>query len=389
MAKVVNHLSKSGTEIVQSFNKRIQGKARPTQTVLVGFKELKTTKSYLANKTSDAHNLLSDLSSQIKVINLDGTTENFGLLLTKGYNPKQANSTIDKQNTWIALDPARFYVKEDRNGEEIFPIIFPATSLDDPNIKVNVTLHQDGTLTWPTESTNDMAANITSSGTQEMLYVTPTPMIIQPCEEDGGPGNQFPCDDGGGGDTGGGDGGGQDDNLPVEDIQMPSFPFLAVKSIYTTHDGDPSGGWELQMYVDATDAVQSSMFERRWNYVFDRRYGQNGLLLAWGDGHWWQVFGGSLLIVTQFITGNYQGAASLEFGSIFSGWNSRTIAVDGRVYEAPDVNYKNTTYNFTNMRTWELVPNYISGPASYHYEESAHSNYFPAVLLGGDTFSIV
>jgi len=378
--KVIEHLSKNGAAIVEAFNQPIRAKSQGTTANFVTFDDLRSMSHY---KAKDANNLLDDLSSHIRVEYEDGSTEAFVLTLEKHYGRKQfsKNKTdvLSEENTWLALAPSRFYIREDKQGNEIFPVTFPAVSLDNSEMEIEVTLHEDGSLSWPSKA-KQKSTLTSASDRNEMIFVDGTavmePAYVQPCET---------CDGGGGG-SGGGD---ETIEITADEVQMVALPFLALETIRTHADADQEGdSWELQMYVDATEAVESNTFERRWEFVFDTKYGENGLPLAWGEGKWWQVLGGSILIISRFVRGDYSGAASVEYGSVFDGWNHRTISVDGRVYETPDVDYKNIDYNFTNMRTWEMTPTY-SGPKTFKYEEVSRHDFFPVVLLNDETFSLV
>lgn len=385
--KVIKRLSKNGAAIVEAFNQSIRAKTNGTYTIsahFVTFDDLRSTSHY---KTKSANNLLDDLSSHIRVEYQDGSTEEFVLTLEKHYGGAQFSQnnkeTLSEEHTWLALAPSRFYIREDEQGNEIYPVTFPAVSLDNPEVEIEVTLQEDGRLSWPPE-TKQKSTLASTSDQNKMIFVGGTPVMeptnVKPCG----------CGGGGGGAGGGGSGGGDEPpEIMADEVQMGAYPFLALETIRTHADGDNEGdSWELQMYVDATEAVEAHTFGRKWEYVFDMKYGENGLPLAWGDGKWWQVLGGSLVVISRLINQEIFDVASVEYGSVFTGPNTRTIAVDGRVYETPDINYKEVDYNFTNMRTWELAPTY-SGPKTFKYEEVGRSNYIPIVLLNDETFSLV
>ncbi|MBN2731478.1 MAG: hypothetical protein JXR26_03510, partial [Balneolaceae bacterium] len=333
--KVINRLSHNGRAVVEAMNKQISLKANKLQNansdaIFVGLSELKSTSSY-KNKSTNSSNSLEDLSSHIRVLSEDGWVEEFELILEPHRGASRfANTTSAKLSagsTWLALNPDHFYVQEDAQGNEIWPVTFPAVSVDDPDREIEVTLDRDGTLTWPSGVQNK--SNSVSSENQ-MVYMD-NMAVMDPCIDDGpgGGGTQIdPCGGGGGG-TGGGSGG----NIEHPAFQGINTPFLAIKTIRTDGTGDGSGGSELQMYVEPESYSGSTDFDRQWEYAFDIKYGEKGLPVTFGDGSFFEILGALLL----FVTDN-DLARSIEAGSIFEGYNSRTYGLDMRIYETPDVN---------------------------------------------------
>lgn len=410
MDKVIGHLSKSGNAIVKAYNREAQLKTRVGQTVALSFNEIQSPSSIAADKTN-ANSLLDNLSSHIRVQYPDGSINEFTLTLRKARNGGRVAANqiaANKTSTWIALDPERFYVKENDQGNEIYPVTFLATSMKNPDVKVEVTLHRNGILTWPSENTSNFssntAANMAASSQRQMMYVTAVPVMtsymIEPCIEPGPPecGNPPPPPPGGGGDDGGGN---DEGTVAANELQMgddDKIPFLAIKTLrFIT---DENNAKEVNMFVAPAIADVDNnpftyySFSRKWNYSFSEKTGRRGFehTVFGGDGLWNTVKGIIGILKPNYPYVDVKGIINIIFpGGIFNNRNHNTTAADLRVYHVPDVDYEGVEYHFTNMQTWiwSVEPTYGYPPLEMRYVKAGKEDYFPVTALLNTTFRMV
>lgn len=390
--KVMNSLSENGQMVVEALDLQINNRAinlRETgsDAVIVDFSNIKSTNAYLTSTAngSPTTNSLDDLSSHIRVVDRNGDVEEFELILQPHRGPNRsslrssATTNLSTESTWLALNPDHFYVQEDSEGNEIWPVTFPAVSMDDPDLEIEVTLDRDGTLTWPSKIQNNFSSSAPGSSTNigsdnQLMYVD-NMAITEPCFQDYDGGT---CIDDGGGGGGGSTPTNDPDRFVTSEIKTASF--LALKTIRLDGTGDGSGAAELQMHVEPYSSY-SYKFNRQWNFVFDHKRGMTNRPL------WFDDFSLRGIIINGYklyndLTGELRSSAE----SIFSDRNTRTFAADSRIYQTPDVNYENQDYNFTNMRSWSylFLPTFQSG-----YTESSRLSYFPIVPLGSFSWRVL
>lgn len=128
-----------GRSIVRALNEQTRLKSlQEGRSVLV-----KDLNSYAKNTTSAPE----VGSSHIRITDPEGDIEDFVLTLRKYVdNPQKMVAKglagahqISAETTYLALSPDRFYLEDDKYGNEQWPITFPAVSLDDPTDKIEVT----------------------------------------------------------------------------------------------------------------------------------------------------------------------------------------------------------------------------------------------------------
>lgn len=88
-------------------------------------------------------------STHFRVIDPDGESEDFVLSLRRYHkNPakvlRKGSTQLKASTTYLALSPDRFYLQDDENGNEQWPVTFPAVSLDDPTDKISLTFNKAG-----------------------------------------------------------------------------------------------------------------------------------------------------------------------------------------------------------------------------------------------------
>lgn len=224
----------------------------------------------------------------------DGEAEEFELVLQPHYGPaetakgKAAEGTtlLSTETAWLALNPDVFYVDEDEEGNEIWPVTFPATSLENPDIEIEVTLDRDGTLTWPEK------AKAKTIDDNQMYYLTP--LYMELCDA---------CDDDSVKSAKG-------KEIATTSTNVPDW-FLGLKTLRIDNSGDGDGAAELTLHFQQTDNYNSK-FSRNWNYAFDTR--------------------------KYFTKSNPLGKK-----------HSQNQAADGLWYDGPDVNHPGVDYSFMNM----------------------------------------
>ncbi|NBC67266.1 MAG: hypothetical protein GVY07_16615 [Bacteroidetes bacterium] len=382
--KVIERLSSNGETIIEAMNTQLIGKANKaqeaetgTEAIIIGLSELRSTRTYKSNSIKKSYSL-DDLSSEIRVVDNNGDVERFELVLEphQGGNitGKSRSVSFNAASTWLALNPDHFYVTEDAEGNEIWPVSFPAVSIDNSERIIEVSLDRDGTLSWPSNVQSKSRTTIQS--THNNLVYLDNLAILEPCFQDY---DVQPIEEICGDDTGGGGIGDSPNdygpNPPDRFLssEIETVPFLAIKTIRLDGTGDGSGSAELQMHVDPSYVTYDDNFRRGWQYTFDHKRGINNRPLWFNDFSFFSLFSQSFRLYTN-ISGTIRSSAE----SVFSGRNTRTFAADTRIYQTPDVNNENVDYNFTNMRTWS----YYNFPAfGSSYGEGSQLNYFPIVPL--------
>lgn len=356
-----------GRAIIQAINEQFT-LSESQSTPLVAVKDLDDYATVKGTKTNG--NITEIGSSHLRIHREDGETEDYVLTLrpyqkspsqvvTKGAGEM---NKLSAANTYLALSPDRFYLQDDENGNEQWPITFPAVSLEDPTNEITVTFNKEGLVS----TSLDKSKATNQSSEPQLVLMEGTSASTSDCDE-----TSIDC--------GGGSGGGSEH----PEYQGIDSYILSIKTIRLDGTGDGDNASELQMHVDPVPSEGFSRFERKWEYAFDRKYGEKGLPVTFGDGGFFKVLGALLL----FITDN-DLFRSIETGSIFEGMNSRTYGLDMRIYETPDVDNELVNYNFTNMRTWEeRLP--FPPDIQIDYEEVAATDYFPAVLLNSSTFRVL
>src|SRR5699024_9688475 len=82
-------------------------------------------------------------------IQADGEVDNF-VLTIRPYidDPSQltaaADVAFDTKSTYLALSPDRFYLQDDENGNELWPVTFPAVNLADSTDIISLTFNKEG-----------------------------------------------------------------------------------------------------------------------------------------------------------------------------------------------------------------------------------------------------
>lgn len=377
---------------------------------------------------------LPGFSSQLEIVEEDGRSTHYLLEIepmvqsaagvsmkrNKGSNLQGGAPTP----TWLALDPDMFYVQDDENGEDIYPVEFPAFKVGEPDVTTTVRIYEDGRISFGEEGNTSKAWISTQSfGGGDLAFVGGTecdPMTAV-----------IPCNDGGG-TSGGGSGGNW--AVPLTNV-LQEYPntvvenqkFFALKSINLGTDRKESGtAAETQMHLSPT----GFFYGRKWAYAFDRKHGLNesGKFLKRFRDDVHNI--GTGVIGVNFTFGSLASLISLDVNvvaleleilkrlgevfaegligaardrGLFANTNRHNFGADGSVYEVPDIDLANYTYNFTNMKTW--VPTVIndelndelrnaiqSGNANRireltNYVSVPSTNYFPFIpIVGGLSF---
>jgi len=213
-------------------------------------------------------------STHFRVTDSDGESEDFVLSLRRYYKntakvAHKSRSQLKSSTTYLALSPDRFYLKDDENGLEQWPVTFPAISLDDPTDKIKVTFNADG-LVSSSVSQNSKDKSILSSGELDLVFADATP-VVQPSYV-------LPCDPGCG--SGGSGTLRENDNTRGDDPRTPDMPglyppertYFVVHSIKLASEGDGDGAAELQMFVQKSDNYDVQNMPLKYRYRFDNAF---------------------------------------------------------------------------------------------------------------------
>lgn len=277
-----------GRAILRGMNDRIQ-----TSSIQKGYSiAVKDLGQYQSSKTGTP----AIGSTHLRITEDDGETEDF-ILTLRPYiqHPKQiaakgksGMSTLSAGNTYLALSPDRFYLEDDANGNELWPVTFPAVSLSDTTDKIMVTFNKDGLVST---SKDQEKGTTQSAGETQIVFVEATPVIspnyvVEPCPD---------CDGGGGGGGGGSSyfcsevsGRGEDVGGSTSGTQT----YLSVELIRLVDTGDGDQEAELQMFVKNDDDYEGDCFPRSYKYRFDHNgsFDSNGEQIVSGaDGRDYKV----------------------------------------------------------------------------------------------------
>jgi hypothetical protein len=224
----------------------------------------------------------------------DGYAERFELILEPHRGGRKIGSStpvsFSTASTWLALNADRFYVQEDAEGNEIWPVTFPAVSIDNPGRKINITLDRDGTLTWPANVQSK--SNAAHSGTDNQLIYLDNLAIQDPCPQDSEEQQFETCSDGGS------DNGNSKSSARFSASGIGTVTFLAIKTIRLDGTGDGSGAAELQMHVDPSYTTYNDKFRKEWQYTFDHKRGMNNRPLWFDDFSFFSLFGQGFRLFT-------------------------------------------------------------------------------------------
>jgi len=394
LLKVRRALAENGEEIIRALQtKRFSG----AQTAAAGFSPIPVVDLYelsgFSSGSGTQSGSLADLSGHLRVTNHEGDIEEYYLSITPHLSPITGNSPAKNRNTqqaatgeessdnaWIALDVDQFYVTEDENGEEIWPVTIPAQSLSDPEEIIEVTVHEDGDLEWPEEITNGTSTSnsktVSALAFPEMNYVTADEMEIQ----DSG--------DGGTGSSGGGSTSSsffEEVDKTFDEFEAVEGAFLSLKSIRLHQPKEGSGQPEVLMNVALGD--ENKNIFKKWAHAFDRKKGAKGgkdpvfkrlaeslagadipgvsiAVDAISDFVLQLAIGGEFLFQPHLFSDVILENA-LNNTDLFDGKNQFTVGADMAIYEVPDINYAGVNYNFTNMKKYQYsaLQNLLTGQA--------------------------
>ena len=279
------------------------------------------------------------LSTHFKIINEDGSYEEFLMGIRAYVNNitqyQKTISTTQNDDVWIALNPDKFYLEDDDDGNEIWPVTFTANHITDESRSIEVVFDKNGLV-----SASEIGKFKQSSISNPNLMFL-EPIVIEPCFPIMQKSVSDDCDGGGGGYN--------PTNPPsrVNDwsrgeftgdgVGTNTYVVLKKMSLATTGDGD--GAAELQMFVKKSDNDLHN-FPVSYKYRFDRVWRSNP----------YTVYDDNTII---------QGADK-------GGWTNT-------YYEVPDINHDGVDYSFDN------ITRYKTDVLFGHYTESV--DYFPLFNL--------
>lgn len=243
------------------------------------------------------------MSTHLRLSEPDGETEEFMLSVRRyirdaGKAKASANQAMSAENTWLALSPDRFYLQDDTEGNEQWPVTFPAVNMADSSQKIQVTFNKDGFVS----ATSPEGKSKSTAGTEPNLVLVQGTPIIDPCEPNCG---------GGGGSGGGGDDGpycteisGRGEDVGGSTAGTQTYFMIKGIRLLDIYDSDEAA--ELQMFVKRDDDYDGECFPRSYKYRFD------------------VVFRGGFA-------------------------NSQNVGADGRIYDLPDVDRAGLTYSILGI----------------------------------------
>lgn len=249
-----------GKEILQELNTAAE-KAKSLEGVFVDAGPVLLNSVFKASKNKSAENF----STHFILEDPDGFEEQF-VLATRRYIPpsvgdraktaEAGSKTLDPETTWLALNVDRFYLQDDDNGNELWPVTFTAVNMADADREIDITFNKDGLLSTSLEAQK----NKSSDGTDDFDLVFVEPMSLEP-----------PPDDGGGGGGGGGGSGRINDWSRGEDTGSygANDTYFGIKVLRLAWTGDGDGAAELQMFVKNNDNYNYN-FPNDYKYRFDR-----------------------------------------------------------------------------------------------------------------------
>lgn len=235
-------------------------------------------------------------STHIQKIQVDGEVDNF-ILTIRPYihNPSQltaaANMAYNTETTYLALSPDRFYLQDNAQGQEMWPVTFPAVNMEDSTDIISVTFNKTGFVS----SSISSGGNAKGSKRPNLVFVEATPVVgsyrIPPppcepgspeCDEPPPPPPPEPqyCQEvhGRGGPTG--------NNISGEQ----AYFMLSAVRLWSPGDGDHEE--EIQMFVKQDDNYGGECFPWSYMYRFDDKCNFGGTCNTWtgsADGTNYQV----------------------------------------------------------------------------------------------------
>ncbi len=259
------------------------------------------------------------LPSHFRITDEAGNTEDFTLGIRQYISDGEAHQKTlakigESEDLWLALDSDKFYLDDDENGEEIWPITFEAVHISDASRTLSVTFDKEGFVSAKEPGTNK--ARVISE--PSLMFLEAVPILEEPCDD---PSVIIDCDDGGGGGggTGGGGTGGRVNDWsrgPSTGTFQSNSTYFVIKSMRLAATGDGSGASELQMFVKKDDNYQNNM-PISYKYRFDKVVRSNPYLP---------------LSNNTMIQGADKGG------------------YDDYYYQVPDINNKGQDYNFNIVR---------------------------------------
>lgn len=266
--KFRNGLAKSySREIISELNASAR-KAKNQNDGFVDAGPVLLNTAFRASKSKSAENF----STHFILKDTDGFEEEF-VMATRRYIPSPVEDTakaaeagseeLDPEQTWLALNVDRFYLQDDDQGNELWPVTFTAVSMANPDNEIEITFDQDGLVST---SLHDQKGKSNNQDPEDfnLVFVEPVPASMDlPPPGDG--------DD----DTGGGGGGGDSGRINDWTRGEPTGTYGAydtyfgLKTIRLGWTGDGDGDAELQMFVKNNDNYNYN-FPVSYKYRFDK-----------------------------------------------------------------------------------------------------------------------
>lgn len=362
----IQKLAQNGATIVDALNNQMRVNASKStdsnlySSIEFDMVDFKGLRNQARKEKSSASSDLEELSSHLRVVYDDGEKEEFELIVYPYYQKEDISgkhrgevSFFDSQTTWLALDPDIFYLEEDESGNEIWPVTFPAVSLNDASVEIEVILAKNGKLRWPDEVQKENN-RLLYIGTLDILSPDDYRTDYEEKYED------YP---------------GKSKNTNSSAAGVTGVDFLALRSLRLI-DIDNSSNAKIQLYLGRGDNYNVK-YHRNWTSVFDRRNGYYNRPL------WYGLLSDLVFFAEKRILG---GHITRNVDGIFDGNMTRSFAIDRHVYETPDVQYPNTNYYFTNMRTWSFI---VQGGVQPSYQEVIRQTGFPVAVLTNNYWRFV
>ncbi len=315
-------ITQYGSNLIDAVNDQVI-KAKKNPGVAGEVLLLKDIPSIKAKTTGQA------LSSHIRVTDKEGKAEDFVLGIRhyvedgRKYS-KQTGSGVSEDNTWVALDPDRFYLEDDESGEEIWPITFEAVHVGDADRVLSVTFGKEGIVSAKEKGRSKMVSD------PSLLFVDSVPMLEQPCDD---PSMIITCDENGGsGPVGDGERNNDWSRGPDTGTHGGNDTYFVIKSMRLAATGDGGGASELQLFIKKDDNYQNNM-PVSYKYRFDKvvRYDPVSTLITHNS----------------IIDGGDQG------------WPYYIK------YKVPDINNKGQDYDFNITRYDLKFGTYVSSKVDY------------------------
>lgn len=304
-------------EVVNEFGSQIMS-ALNSETQRAKIKGEFPDKTILLKDLSGMRKVVSPFSSHIRITEENGDAEDFVLGVRRyieysdeGVQKVADIRSLDEEETWIALSPDRFYLDDDEDGNEIWPITFDAVNLSDPSKKIEVTFNQDGLVTSTLSKDVKSKAAL---GSPNLLFVETIP--VESCETSECLPDSPPPPTGGNGNGSNGNNvhsrGGPTGSYGANDI------YFGIKTLRMAHAGDGDGALEMQMFVLQNDDYNYNM-PVSYQYRFDSRASSDPID-SWNP--------------STYIQGADRGWPYYAY------------------YEVPDVNRKGVDYDFSGNKVF-------------------------------------